>query len=184
MTELFANICGKNINLIKLDTKYLNDMWEYSSNPKMYEHFEFNTQNSIEDSKKYLNRLIQRSNGVDAYWWFIETRNIKKVIGSFGVHDIDFHRKKCEISYALSPVFWGKGIFSEALHLVLERLISDFNFHRITAVTSSNNIRSIQSLKKTGFKEEGEFREFYLNDNGIRYNATSLALLASEYIRL
>ena len=46
MTKLFEDICGKNVNLIKLDTKYLNDMWEYSSNPKMYEHFEFNTQRS------------------------------------------------------------------------------------------------------------------------------------------
>ena len=127
---------------------------------------------------------MERSNGVDAYWWFIEISKIKKVIGSFGIHEIDFHRKKCEISYALSPVFWGKGIFSESLHLVLGRLISDFNFHRITAVTSSNNLRSIKALKKLGFKEEGEFRDFYLNDDGVRYNATPLALLASEYMRL
>ena len=67
--------------------------------------------------------------------------------------------------------------------MVLDRLINDFNFHRITAVTSSKNIRSIEALKKTGFKEEGVFQDFYLKHNGIRFNATPLALIASEYIK-
>ena len=184
MTKLFKDIYGKEVNLIKLDIKYLNDMWEYSSNSKMYEHFEFGPQKTILDSKKYLNRLIKRSNGVDAYWWFIQINKTKKIVGSFGIHGIDFHKKACEISYALSPSFWGKGVFMQALKLALQSLISEFHFYRITAVTSSNNIRSIEALKKIGFKEEGEFRDFYLKDNGTRFNAKHLALLASEYIEL
>ena len=184
MTKLFKDIYGKEVNLIKLDIKYLNDMWEYSSDPNMYEHFEFGPQKTIANLKKYLNRLIKRSNGDDAHWWFIQINKTKKIVGSFGIHDIDFHKKACEISYALSPSFWGKGVFKQALKLVLQRLISEFHFYRITAVTSSNNIRSIEALKKTGFKEEGEFRDFYLKDNETRFNATPLALLASEYIEL
>ena len=38
--------------------------------------------------------------------------------------------------------------------------------------------------KKVGFKEEGVFRNFYFKDDDTRYNATPLALLASEYIEL
>ena len=184
MTKLFKDVHGKEVSLIKLDMKYLNDMWEYSSDPKLYEHFEFGPHKKISDSKKYLNRLIKRSNGVDAYWWFIQINKTKKIIGSFGIHDIDFHKKTCEISYGLSPSFWGKGVFMEVLRLALHHLIKEFHFYRITAVTSSNNIRSIEALKKTGFKEEGEFRDFYLKDNGTRYNAKPLALLSSEFIEL
>lgn len=180
--NLFEDIYSNEFNLVKLDIKYLNDMWEYSSDSRMYEHFEFGPQRNIKDCEKYLSRLINRSNGVNAYWWFIQINNIKKIVGSFGVHDIDLDKKSCEISYALSPNFWGKGVFHKVLKLVLHRLINNFQFHRITAVTSSKNIRSIEALKKVGFKVEGEFRDFYLNDNGIRYNATSLGLLASEYI--
>ena len=44
MIKLFEDIYGKEINLIKLDIKYLNDMWEYSSDARMYEHFEFGPQ--------------------------------------------------------------------------------------------------------------------------------------------
>ena len=64
---------------------------------------------------------------------------------------------------------------------MLGRLICEFNFYRITALTSSNNIRSIKALKKVGFKEEGWFRDFYLKYDGNRYNATSLSLLAKEF---
>ena len=105
-TNLFKDINGENVSLIKLDIKYLNDMWEYSTNPKMYEHLEFGPQKKLSDTKKYLDRLMKRSNGVDAYWWFIQINKTKKVVGSFGIHDVDFHRRACEISYAISPSFW------------------------------------------------------------------------------
>ena len=183
MNNLFKNIYGENISLIKLDIKYLDDMWEYSSNPKMYEHFEFGPQKKILDTKAYLNKLIERSNGVDAYWWFIQIKKTGKVVGSFGVHDIDLNKYSCEISYAVSPDYWGDGIFIQSLKLVLHSLINNFDFYRITAVTSSANVRSINALKKVGFKEEGVFRHFYLNEDGVRYDATPLSLLASEYIK-
>ena len=180
----FKDINGDLVSLIKLDIKYLNDMWEYSKDPKLYEHFEFGPQQKISDTKKYLNNLIKKSNGVDSYWWFIQINRTNKVVGSLGIHGIDNFRKTCEISYALSPKFWGKGVFIQALKLALKYLINDFHFYRFTALTSSNNIRSIESLKKIGFKEEGEFRDFYMRDNGTRFNATPLALLASEYKEL
>jgi len=184
MIKLFKDVNGEIISLVELDVKYLTDMWEYSSDTRMYEHFEFQPQKKISDTKKYLNRLIERSNGVDAYWWFIQINKTGKVVGSLGVHNIDFHRKTCEISYAVSPSFWGKGVFVQALKLALDTLINEFNFYRITALTSSNNVRSIEALKKIGFKKEGEFRDFYFKYDGTRFNAIPLALIASEYIKI
>ena len=93
MIKIFNDIYGKEVNLIKLDIKYLDDMWEYSSDPNMYEHFEFGPQKTITNLKRYLNRLIKRSNANDAYWWFIQINKTKKIVGSFGVHNIDFHKK-------------------------------------------------------------------------------------------
>ena len=182
INSLFNDIDGNDIRLIKLSLDYLDDMWEYSSDHRLYEHFEFGPQKKLLDTKKYLNRLIERSNGVDAYWWFIQIKETSKVVGSFGIHHIDFHRNACEISYAVSPKYWGKGIFIKSLTAVLKTLIYNFNFHRITAVTSSSNVRSINALKKVGFKEEGVFRNFYCGEGGIRFDATTLSLLDFEYI--
>ena len=70
----------------------------------------------------------------------------------------------------------------DVLNMSLQHLVNDFNFHRVTAVTSSNNFRSINALKKAGFEEVGIFRDFYYDFNGKRSDATPLALLARDYI--
>lgn len=182
MKRLFDNIVGDNFNLIELSFDYLNDMFEYSSDERLYEHFEFQPQTDLNQTKEYLVNLIERSKKDDSHWWFIQSKSNQKVIGSFGLHEIDFRKGCCEISYAISPEYWGSGAFMEVLNNSLRRLFYDFNFHRITAVTASLNFRSINALKKVGFKEEGLFQDFYLDYKGNRGNATSLALLSKDYI--
>tara|TARA_B100000795_G_scaffold70953_1_gene49871 strand:+ start:1468 stop:2052 length:585 start_codon:yes stop_codon:yes gene_type:complete len=181
INSLFNDIDGDDIRLIKLSLDYLDDMWDYSSDQRMYEHFEFEPHKKLLDTKKYLNQLIERSNGVDAYWWFIQIKETGKVVGSFGIHNIDFRKRTCGIGYAVSPKYWGKGVFIKSLIAILKTLIYNFDFHRVTAITSSKNYRSIIALKKVGFQEEGVFREFYYDFNGNRFDATSLALLARDY---
>ena len=181
MIKLFDNIYGDKYNLVELDLKYLDDMFEYSSDDRLYEHFEFPPQKSYQNTKEYLENLIVRSNKDDANWWFVQSNESLKVIGSFGMHEIDLRKGCCEISYAISPNYWGSGAFMEVLNMSLQHLFNDFNFHRVTAVTASKNIRSINALKKVGFKEEGLFKDFYLDFNGNRCDATSLALLSNGY---
>ena len=184
MQTKFDNVMGENFNLVELSFNYLDDMHEYSIDSRMYEFFEFLPNHDYQSSKKYLEALMERSNNNDAHWWFIQEKNNLKVIGSIGVHGINYRRGSCEISYAVSPNYWGKGAFSEALSMTIETLFSKFNLNRITAVTMTKNHRSIHALKKAGFKEEGIFKEFYLTYAGKRVDATSLALLSSEYINL
>jgi len=182
MKKLFENFHGDSFSLVELSLNHLDDMFEYSSNDRLYEHFEFPPQKNYQKTKEYLENLIKRSSKEDANWWFIQSKETLKVIGSFGMHDIDLRKGCCEISYAISPDYWGSGAFVDVLNASLLRLFNEFNFHRITAVTSSKNFRSINALKKVGFKEEGIFRDFYLDFKGQRVDATSLALLSNSFI--
>ena len=50
------NITGKKLKLIDLDMKYLDDMYEYSSNPRMYEYFEFEAHKTKNETKSYLKK--------------------------------------------------------------------------------------------------------------------------------
>jgi len=181
ISDITQEVYGDRVNLIALSMDYLDDMWEYSSDSRLYEHFEFGPQKSREETKKYLERLIQRAKQPDAHWWFIQFKEMSKVVGTIGVHDIDMHRQSCEISYGVSPQCWGKGVFISALRLALDVLILNLSFHRITATTSSDNARSINALRKLGFAEEGLLRDFYRDESGRRFNATILSLLSEEY---
>lgn len=170
---------GDFVNLVPLSVSCLDDMWEYSSNPLLYEHFEFNQQMKKNETKVYLEKLIERSNGYKAHWWFIKINDESKVVGTIGVHEIEESRKSCEISYAVSPDYWGKGVFVSALDLMLKYLTNEMKMHRITATTSEKNIRSINALKKFGFCEEGMMRDYYCGENGY-FNAILLSLIVNN----
>ena len=128
MIKLFDNIYGDKFNLVELSFDYLDDMFEYSSDDRLFEYFEFPPQKNYPNTKEYLENLIKRSNRDDAYWWFIQLKESSKVIGSFGMHEIDLRKGCCEISYAVSPNYWGSGAFMEILNMFLQRLFTDFNF--------------------------------------------------------
>ena len=174
------NITGTKLKLIDLDMKYLDDMYEYSSNPKMYEYFEFEAHKTIDETKSYLKRLIKRSSKKDAHWWFIQLKENSKIIGSFGVHDIDMIKNSCEISYAISPKYWGKNIFSEVMEIVLDYLVNDLSFHRIIATTARENIRSIKGIQKYNFQQEAILKDYYLNSDNKRYDAVILSLVQNK----
>ena len=177
----FEILRGKSFDLIPLDMSRLDEMWEYSRDERLYEHFEFGVHESIEQTKEYLTGLIARTMDDKSRRWFIELSDNRKVIGSFSLHDIDTRRDSCEISYAVSPQYWGTGIFSEVLHLVMDHLFNELKFHRLVATTSLNNYRSIGALKKNGFVVEGKLRDFYKDKSGLRIDALVLSILRDDF---
>lgn len=68
-----------------------------------------------------------------------------------------------EIGYELDPAYWGEGIATQALSMVIQTCFKqDFpiKLNRITATTHIVNPASIAVLKKLGFEEEGVLREY------------------------
>jgi [ribosomal protein S5]-alanine N-acetyltransferase len=177
----FPELDGKRVKLIHLDDKWLDDMFEYSSNPLLYKYFEFEPQKTFIESKNYLTRLKERNNVDTAHYWFILFKNENKVIGSFGIHDIDWRKKDGELSYGISPEYWGKGIFQEILQIVLEFLYKIRGFHRLIATTREDNYPSIKGLEKIGFIKEATLRDYYLSYDGSRYNAVIMSILNNEF---
>jgi len=124
---------------------------------------------------------MKRSELENAHYWFISLTKPEKVIGSFGVHDIDWRKKNAEISYGLSPDYWGEGYFGETLKVALKYLFNEQKFHRIFATTRSDNLPSIKALERAGFQKEATLRDFYLSYDGTRHNAAVLSILKPEY---
>ena len=176
----FESLEGQKASLINLDENYLDDMWEYSSDERLYEFFEFGPPAEKQELIDYFHLLLRRASKEDAHWWFVRCNGEDKVIGSFGFHDYSSSRKSCEISYAISPSYWGRGFFSEALELGLDFLFDKLDANRICATTAADNLRSIKALEKRGFRKEGQLREFYKNENRGYFDAVILSLLKSN----
>lgn len=177
----YKDLHSKRIDLIRISKDGLADMHEYSTKPEFYKFLEYDPFKTIEETDKYLEKLIKRSNSETGHYWFIKLKNEKKIIGTFGLLDIDVRKGSAEIGYGISPDYWGKGLFKEALMVVLRYLFVDLQYHRVWAKTQSNNIPSIQALEKCGFKREGTMRDYYLSTKGERYDTTLLSILSDEF---
>tara|TARA_B100000586_G_C20078529_1_gene414248 strand:- start:48 stop:611 length:564 start_codon:yes stop_codon:yes gene_type:complete len=158
----------------------LDDIHDYSTEEIFYKHLEFPVFQKKDETKNYLLKTLKRHSSDSAFYWFIILKETNKAIGIFGVHDIDWRKLHCEISYGISPKYWKKKIFSEIVHGFLSFIFSH-NFYRVCAVTSASNIASIYSLKKMGFLIEATFKDYYLSYKNFRYDACYLALLKSGY---
>jgi len=104
----------------------------------------------------------------------------KEVIGTISLEDIKQDHKKAELGYWIGRPFWGKGITSEAVHLILDFAFNDLKLNRISAYTFTPNKASQKVLLKNGFKKEGLVRENVQKD-GKFYDDYVFGLLKKEY---
>jgi len=184
MVDAFAfpsELSGPRLLLTPLDETGLPDFFEYSQLDEFYRYLEFPPQKQIEESAAYLKKLMRRSNADNAHYWFIREKDTQKVIGTIGVHSIDFRKGDAEIGYGISPKYWGKGYFKEVVRIVLDFLFLQKEFHRVVATTCQDNKPSIMGLKRLGFRIEGRLREYYLSYDGKRHDAVILGLLRCDY---
>ena len=177
----FQNLKGERIDLVKVDMSGLEDVHEYSVNPKFFTYFEYGSHTSKNQTKQFINKIMNLESKT-FHCWFLRLKN-KKVIGTFTLRDINFQRSSCEIAYGLSPEYWGQGYFCEALGLVTDYLFNKLKFYRITAKVHVKNTKSIRGLKKNGFKQEGKMRDFLCGKNGKRDDVVLLSILITDKIK-
>ncbi len=178
----FENIYGKRIDLIEINMEGLMDMYEYSRNSSFYKHMEYKPHQSLEETRQYLKKLIRRSCSDFGHYWFIFLKVEEKIIGTFGLLNVDRRKGNAELGYGISPDYWGQGYFHETLMMVLKYLFLQLDFHRVSAITQADNTASTKALEKVGFRKEGIMRDYSLSfKDRRRYDAEMLAILRDEF---
>lgn len=99
-----------------------------------------------------------------------------EVIGGIGIHpQDDIQRKNAELGYWLAEQYWGKGIISSAIPLMVEYGFKNFDIDRIFARPFGTNIASQKVLEKSGFKLEARFEKTLLK-NGVQLDELVYAI--------
>ena len=158
----------------------LDDFHEYSVRAALYEHLEFPPFRTIDESRAYLEKLMHRSSGPDAQYWYIRLAATGKVVGSIGLHSLDCRRASVEVGYGVSPDYWGRGIFAAACATLIDYVFHKLELHRIVARTSSGNIASIKGLEKLRFQREGVMRDYYRSFDGRWFDSVLMARLRTD----
>jgi RimJ/RimL family protein N-acetyltransferase len=93
------------------------------------------------------------TSGTDKVYRAIELDG--EVVGGIGISvQPDMYRKNAELGYWLAEPFWGKGIISRAIPMIVAEAFGLLDINRIYAKPFRNNPASHRVLEKAGFKLE------------------------------
>lgn len=84
----------------------------------------------------------------------------EKVIGSFGINEVNAANNTAEIGYELAKNYWHKGIMTELLRYFLPLLQNKLHFSGVYAKVIPENTASTILLKKLDFEISGEAQEW------------------------
>ncbi|OUS27035.1 GNAT family N-acetyltransferase [Gammaproteobacteria bacterium 45_16_T64] len=116
--------------------------------------------------------------------WAIRLKESGELIGTCGFNSWSSKMNNAVIGYDLSPVYWGNGYVTEALHEIIlaafSGVLSCGALHRIQADTVPGNSASEAVLRRIGFREEGLRRQsgFW---KGEYHDLKCFGLLKPEY---
>ncbi|WP_026835695.1 GNAT family N-acetyltransferase [Eubacterium xylanophilum] len=154
--------------LRKFEVSDASDMYNnWAGDPLVSEFLTWPYHTDIEVTKKIL--AIWEKKYSDKFYmnWAIVEKSTNNVIGSIGVVDFKESVKSAEIGYALSRMYWGRGIMPEALKRVMDFLFDDVGFNRVAACHDTDNPKSGRVMEKVGMIREGVLRQSRVNNRGI-----------------
>ena len=101
-----------------------------------------------EEANQLLEKWYRGYEDPEKLMWMIVEKTSSQGIGIIRVTDKDIENKSCEIGYSIGSKWWNQGYMTEAVKRVVNHLISDLGFKKITAEVSKENIASIRVLEK------------------------------------
>lgn len=130
------------------------------------------------------NRVSSTIDVVDTWYQLaIIKKENGELIGDVGIHFLDADKKQTEIGCTLDKNKHGKGFATEALKETIHFLFNTLNKHRIVTSIDPENIKSIELVKRLGFRKEAHFRKSLLI-NGEWVDDLVYAMLREDWIEI
>ncbi len=165
--------------LRKIQLNDAEDMFEYACDPEFAKYTIWTAHQSLEHSKRFVNKIIEFYNTHQLTVWGIVDTN-GKFIGTCGFGDLQLIDAKAELGYALSRKYWGKGYMTEAVTAVINFGFSNMPLNRIEARCEPENIASARVLEKIGMKYEGLLRQ-HIYSKGTYHDLKMYSILKQEW---
>ena len=146
-------LTSKYVNKNYLDWYKSSEVVKYSDN--QYRNFSLSYQINYVDS-------CLRSKDIELYGIFYEQQHI----GNICMSGLESFHCRAEISYVIGDIsYWGKGIASKAVKLIIEVAKEKYSLHKLFAGVCSKNIGSQNVLTNAGFILEGIRKDHLFYNN-------------------
>lgn len=140
------------IVLIKWEENDVEALLKYAGNPKITQ-FMSDGFAGISTPEGAVRFIAFANSGSDKIYRAIDVDG--EVVGGIGVSvQTDIYRKNAELGYWLAEPFWGKGITTKAIGMLVSEAFGQLDITRIFARPFHTNKASHRVLEKAGFRLE------------------------------
>jgi RimJ/RimL family protein N-acetyltransferase len=112
--------------------------------------------------KRIASYISQVNESSDSVFLAIVVKDKNIHIGNIKVGSINWIHRYADVGIVIGERdFWGQGLATEAIKLVVGYAFNKLNLRRLEAGCYANNPASIRAFQKAGFVEEGRLRQRY-----------------------
>jgi ribosomal-protein-alanine N-acetyltransferase len=136
---------------------------DWMNDPEINQYLESRFERwSVSKLRRYISDIKRNPDNV---FLTIVSKDGNKHIGNIKIGPINQRHGYADVGVIIGEKsFWGNGIATEAIKLVVDYAFNSLDLHKLTAGAYSCNIGSIRAFKKAGFSVEGVRKKHYLCD--------------------
>lgn len=156
----FPVLESNNLILKKIEKEDVQEVFAIYNNDKVFEFCGILPKHNIENVGKMIGHFERDYNKKSRIKLGIFLKNENnKLIGIIEAMDFNQKVNMVTIGYFLAEEYWGKGIASEAVSILIKFLFKNVDINRIQAEVMLANKASKRVLLKNGFTKEGLLRQ-------------------------
>ena len=163
----FPRLSGPLVNLRRLsadDAEYIVRIMSYNISKNMYDvpypYTKEDAVNFIRSSDRDFDSLRAIHFAID-YKGYESGNNLQQFVGIIGLKNIDLVNKTTNLGYWIGEGYWGKGIATECVKLVIKYGFSELKLKEVSAYVYPENKGSIRVLEKNDLKRNEEVNEYH-----------------------
>ena len=172
------------ITLGKISECNLEDVYEIYNNERVFEFCGIIPKHNKDTVKKMIGHFERDFNKKSRVKWGIFNNVDKKLMGIIEAQDFNQKVNMVTIGYFLAESFWGRGIATQSVKVLLEFLFEEVNVNRVQAEVMPLNMNSKKVLLKNGFIKEGTLRQATLWSGKGIVDLEIYGLLKEDYEKL
>lgn len=171
---------GKSIYLREVRVSDVNEnYYSWLNDPDVNQYLETRyIPRSSENIKEFVKSMDGNPNSI---FMAICLRDNDRHIGNIKLGPINWIHRVGNISLLIgAKEYWGKGIATESISLVVKYAFNNLNIRKLCSGCYSDNIASAKAFEKVGFKREGLLRKHWYF-KGKYTDEILMGLLSEEY---
>ena len=131
-------------------------LFKYASDPEVGPRAGWPPHKNVEESLEVIRKFFSND-----YTWAIELKGTGEVIGCVGylpagLSNLQIDEDQCEVGYWIAHPYWGQGLCTESLRLVIDLCFKVKGFTVLWGSFFISNPASGRVMEKCGFADTGE----------------------------